>query len=99
LQATLDNARLNQVASVVQVSEPAALEAGNVDILIANILLEPLLSLRQQFVQMLRPGGSIVLSGLLADQRQELEAAYAEDFEFSACEQMQDWVRLTATRH
>lgn len=98
LQATSDNARMNNVDNVVRVAEPGSI-AGQADILIANILLEPLLSLQQSFSDLLVAGGQLVLSGLLAEQRQVIESAYSKDFTFEACEQMQDWVRLSATRN
>jgi len=99
LQATEENARVNKVADIITVCDPQAISPGSVDILIANILLEPLLLLREQFAQLLKPKGNIVLSGLLAEQHQVLEAAYVKDFDMGACEQLEEWVRLSGVRH
>ncbi len=74
-------------------SEPAC-----VDILLANILAEPLHSLAGKFTKLVRPGGTIVLSGLLADQAAEIIERYSEWFDMSAPVQLEDWIRLTGIR-
>jgi ribosomal protein L11 methyltransferase len=99
LQATLANAQHNSVQDIVQICEAESVASESVDILIANILLKPLLQLRDELARMLVPGGEIVLSGLLGEQRQALEDAYRQQFTFDACETMQEWVRLSAVRH
>jgi len=98
LEATIENARSNGVIDKIEVCEPQAITPGSADILLANILLEPLLQLREQFSQLLKHGGKIVLSGILAEQRQTLETAYANDFTFETCEQQEEWVRLAASK-
>ena len=98
LQAVTSNAQQNSVQDIVQISEAEYIAPASVDILIANILLKPLLELRDEFVRLLLPGGRIVLSGLLAEQQETLEDAYRQQFTFDACETMQEWVRLSALR-
>lgn len=98
LQATMENAEANHVTDVVCVCEAESVVAASADLLMANILLEPLLSLQKQFSRLLKPQGEIVFSGLLAEQRETLESAYRHDFEFQGCEQMEEWVRLSAIR-
>jgi ribosomal protein L11 methyltransferase len=98
-QATLENARSNHVIDKITVCEPQKITPGSADILIANILLEPLLLLREQFSLLLKHGGKIVLSGILAEQRRMLETAYSSDFDFQTCEQQEEWVRLVALKH
>lgn len=98
LQATRDNALLNHVDAIVQVREAKDIASASVDIVIANILLEPLLALKHEFHRMLKPSAQLVLSGLLVEQQQILEDAYGELFVFNACEPMQEWLRLDATR-
>ena len=48
-----------------------------VDILMANILLNPLLSLSDRFMSMVRPGGLIVLSGILSNQLDHCQQVYS----------------------
>ena len=50
--------------------------AGAFDVLVANILAAPLISLAEEFVGLLAPGGRLVLSGVLAEQADDVMAAY-----------------------
>lgn len=96
LQVTGDNVQANQVENIVKVYAPEAMPALKADILIANILLEPLLSLRGIFMDILQYQGCLVMSGILQAQTSQLQDAYAPAFDFETCEQREEWVRLQA---
>jgi ribosomal protein L11 methyltransferase len=49
---------------------------GPFDLIIANILARPLMKMAPQLVANLAPGGSVILSGILAEQRWKVLAAY-----------------------
>jgi len=51
-------------------------EYGPFDLVIANILARPLMKMAPQLVAHLAPGGSVILSGILASQRWKVIAAY-----------------------
>lgn len=51
-------------------------EYGPFDLIIANILARPLMKMAPQLVAHLAPGGSVILSGILASQRWKVIAAY-----------------------
>ncbi|MGG7518301.1 50S ribosomal protein L11 methyltransferase [Allorhizobium undicola] len=51
-------------------------EHGPFDLIIANILARPLMKMAPQLVAYLAPGGSVILSGILASQRWKVIAAY-----------------------
>lgn len=70
----------------------------SVDILLANILAAPLLSLASKFSSLVKPRGSIVLSGLLAEQADTITEVYSEWFEMSAAVQREDWFRLSGIK-
>ena len=89
LQATASNAEANGVAANIALYAPDNLPAFKADILIANILLEPLLALEHQFAAMLEAGGVIVLAGILAGQQQQIETAYRDDFDFDTLKKLQ----------
>ncbi len=68
-------------------------------IVIANILLNTLVELAPQIARKVGPGGHLVLSGLLAPQGDEAQAAYvAQGLEPLARKEREGWLRLELTR-
>jgi len=55
---------------------PAFRQHGPFDLIIANILARPLMKMAPQLGSHLTPGGSVILSGILAAQRWKVLAAY-----------------------
>jgi ribosomal protein L11 methyltransferase len=98
LTATRDNAESNGVADrlVCAGIEQAVDEA--VDIVLANILARPLIELAPMLAARTRPGGSIVLAGLLERQADEVREAYAAWFDFAQDATREGWSRLSAKR-
>lgn len=76
----------------------AAGERGAADIVLANILAGPLVSLAGYLAAMTRPGGTILLSGILREQADEVVTAYANWFSVKDPVYQDDWVRLEGTR-
>jgi len=72
-------ARANSEANgiVARYTEPAALAAGTFDIVLANILSNPLKLLAPALLARVVPGGALVLSGVLERQAEEVIATYA----------------------
>ena len=98
LAATRSNAQLNGAAERVAITTPEALPAVRVDIVAANILAGPLIALAPLLAAHVRPGGALVLAGVLSTQAAEVAQAYAPyctDFEQTT---EQGWVRLAAIR-
>jgi ribosomal protein L11 methyltransferase len=98
LTATRDNAVENAVADRVEVCAPENLPELQADILLANILALPLIELASRFAAHLRSGGSVVLSGILADQVDAVMAAYAADFTMQPPVFRDGWARLVGQR-
>lgn len=96
LQATRDNAVANSVGHLVEVMAPGSAIQVKADMLMANILLEPLTELVDVFTELLCPAGELVMSGVLETQIIQLQEAYTSDFNFDTCEQLEEWVRLHA---
>lgn len=75
-----ENAAVNRAACRFAVASglSAGLVAGHApyDLIFANILARPLVSLAQPVVRALRPGGAVILSGLLRSQARLVLAAY-----------------------
>ncbi|MDA3807121.1 MAG: 50S ribosomal protein L11 methyltransferase, partial [Thiomicrorhabdus sp.] len=70
-----------------------------VDILVANILAGPVKELAGEFIRLLKPGGTLILSGLLANQAEGLISHYRDlGVELDTFEQMDEWGLLAGTR-
>ena len=96
--ATLDNAQRNGVAGRLSVGTVAEMKLQPADILLANILAEPLTTLAPALTALVARGGSIVLSGLLAHQAGEVAARYVHSFELAPVTVHDDWARLDGSR-
>lgn len=98
LLATLDNAEKNKVdKTALQTVYPNQLPDMQCDILLANILAAPLLELAPTFAQLLKPNGKLFLSGILAEQSNDIVAKYETAFTIDTVQQDGDWVGISAT--
>jgi len=102
LVASRDNARRNGIAdAALEVALPGAYDAqawsGRAAVVIANILAGPLVELADTLVGLLRPGGTLLLSGLLQSQAPELVQRYAPRVALQVAAEKDGWVCLTGT--
>ncbi|HEX6420602.1 MAG TPA: 50S ribosomal protein L11 methyltransferase [Acidimicrobiales bacterium] len=79
VRATRANAARNGVAARLAVHDPGGTElvAGRFDLVVANMLLPDLVAVLPALPARLAPGGEVVLSGVLAAQRDDLLAGCA----------------------
>lgn len=99
LDACQSNMEMNAITSrQIQVSLPEAMAADRVDLLMANILAGPLVELSSRFADLVKPGGKIVLSGILISQLQDIKSAYSEFFELSPARVDGDWACIGGSR-
>lgn len=99
LEASRDNAQRNGIADErFPLYLPEAMPAEPADLLLANILAGPLVSLAPQLSSLVRPGGRIALSGILAEQTEEILAAYRDAFELDPVAEKDGWIRVTGVR-
>ena len=94
--ASTANARANDVTGAFV--QPDALAPGAYDIVVANILANPLLLLAPALASRVASGGRIALSGILQAQADEVAAAYAPWFTLAASRASEGWVLLTANK-
>jgi len=93
--ATISNAQQNNVSEQLLAVSSNDFQTQQADTVIANILANILVELAPQISQLVKPGGDLVLSGILQDQAAQVISAYTA-FNFSAPVQREDWVRLQA---
>lgn len=98
LTATRNNADGNRLADRIRITTPDQVGIESADILIANILLNPLLALADDFASLVAPGGKLLLSGILAVQAEECLAAYDRWFMMKAPVFRDEWAMLSGVR-
>jgi ribosomal protein L11 methyltransferase len=102
LVATRDNAGRNGVpAAALEVALPGAFDrdswSRSADVVIANILAGPLVELADTLLGFLKPGGTLMLSGLLATQAGALCEHYAGRISLTVAGERDGWVCLRGT--
>ena len=99
LQASQQNAERNHLdPQRFPVYYPEKCPDISCDVLVANILAGPLISLAEELASRIKPGGSMALSGILSHQAEEVSRAYSPWFELDKPTQEDDWVRITGKR-
>ena len=99
----LDAARANSAINcvVARYTAPQELGCGTYDVVLANILAMPLLTLAPALIARLAPGGRIVLSGILARQAQEIIDTYArivDELSLTVWRSEEGWSCVVGTR-
>nr|WP_315465561.1 50S ribosomal protein L11 methyltransferase [uncultured Rhodoferax sp.] len=97
-QAAVDSTVLNGEANhVTLVSGLPEAAQGVFDVVLANILATPLKVLAPLLCAHVKPGGHLVLAGILERQADELKAAYAPYCKLSVADTEDGWILMTAT--
>ena len=99
LAASESNAARNRVAATfVSPDRLASLESSPFDVVVANILANPLQILAPALAARVKPGGRILLSGVLDAQAAALIGVYRRWFNIAVCEREDGWIALAGTR-
>jgi ribosomal protein L11 methyltransferase len=98
LEASRDNALKNGVADQLQTYLPEETPATQADLLVANILAGPLISLAPTLADLLKPGGDFALSGILAEQTEEVSDSYRLFADLQTVQQRDDWILIPGTK-
>ena len=96
IRASHDNATQNQVN--IEVYLPDAQPEGQFDVVVANILANPLRMLGQMLAGRVKTDGQIVLSGILAEQIEEISALYQQWFDMKPATIQDGWACLFGTK-
>jgi len=98
LIATRDNALRNGVAAGLEIAAADAPWPEGCEVVLANILAEPLVELAPRIAAATRPGGHAVLAGLLAEQARAVTDAYAPWFDMTVSQPRDGWVLVSGPR-
>jgi len=99
IAATKSNGEKNNLdEGRLKVYLPHQIPAFEADIVLANILSGPLVKLSARIISLTKPAGSLLLSGILTEQRDEVIRAYETDAEIIEMQTQGDWICLHAKR-
>lgn len=102
LTATRANAALNGVDGAITVTGDDPPATTRFDVVVANILAGPLISLAESLSMRLSSGGELALSGILSGQVNKIQDAYGPWISFDEpayrSQGDQTWARLTGIR-
>ena len=98
LSASRANALRNGVAAAFVTVDRLRGERIPFDVVVANILANPLVLLAPALARRVRPGGRIVLSGILEAQAAAVSTAYRRWFNIAVCDSDDGWVALAGAR-
>ena len=82
----------------IEFSLPNKVTTGSYDVVVANILSNPLKLMAPMLSAKVAAGGNLVLSGVLARQADEVAAAYAPFIQLTVWQERDGWVALHGTR-
>jgi ribosomal protein L11 methyltransferase len=95
VESTRANAQINRVALIA--AEPTGVQAEPADLVLANILANPLRILAPLLTSLVKPGGALVLAGLLDRQADEIAACYP-DIDLRPWRSLDGWTCLAGRR-
>ncbi|MFW1644027.1 50S ribosomal protein L11 methyltransferase [Acinetobacter guillouiae] len=101
--ATKQNAELNGVLENLYVGLPEEFNAEfknqQADILVANILAGPLMSLAKEFSTLIKSEGEFALAGVIEKQVTDVSSIYSEFFDIVEVEKREEtWCRISGSR-
>ncbi len=96
VEAARSNAERNGVQALF--ADSAEPVAGEYDVVVANILSNPLRVLAPAICAHVRPGGRLALSGILREQADEIIGVYAPYLPLQIADVREDWVCLAGTK-
>jgi ribosomal protein L11 methyltransferase len=103
VRAARQNAARNGVAARVRIEVATSVAdspfAGSYDLVLANIIARVLIELADGIAAAVRPGGRLVLSGIIEGREPAVREAYdARGLRYLRRDQMEDWVALVYER-
>lgn len=98
LLASQDNANRNDVGEKIELYLPEHQPELQADVVLANILAAPIRELKNVISGYCKPGGKLVLSGILDNQAQEINDLYSDIFDMQAIAIEGEWARVSGVK-
>jgi len=98
LIATEENSKVNNVFNKIQIGMPEVFANAKVDILIANILANPLKDLKKTFLDLTNDNAQIVMSGIMENQLRSIKNHYEIDVEITEVKEKNGWCLIAGVK-
>lgn len=103
VRSARENAVRNHVADVIRVEEGSVGAGqpflGEYDLVVANIIARVLIELSDALYRVVRPGGRLILSGIIDSKESSVREAFATpDMQLVRRDTIEDWISLTWRR-
>ncbi len=98
IQTARENITKNKLDEKILVDNPKNVIIPKADILVANILQNPLKKLLKEFSSLTKSGSHIILSGLLAEQAEQCSVTYEAYFNMDKPVLRENWASLRGMR-
>lgn len=100
MTATLANAEKNKVIDKIKCYLPEQFSPFQADVVVANILANPLCELSEQISKLVKKNGYLILSGILAEQAESVMTAYKlHKVQIQQPVIQQEWCRLDGIKN
>lgn len=99
IESTVSNCKNNNVLSNIEIIDTKKVsELKDLDVILANILAAPLMTLTESFFGMLKEGGELIMSGILSEQTDEIVAKFKHAFVDFQIKIVDDWASVYAKK-
>ena len=98
--SSIENVKKNNCEGVVKTFNTAEkFKYKYCDLLMANILANPIIELEPLFSEIVKPNGTILLSGILEEQVEKVLDCYSKNFNNINTDNKSEWFRISASRN
>jgi len=94
LTATMNNSKINNVYDNISIGLPGSFSDTRADVLVANILTNSLIDLRDEFINTTKANGKLILSGVKGSQVELLIKSYDKFAKLISMKERNDWFLL-----
>lgn len=98
LISTENNATYNAVNNNLHIVNTTDIKSARADLLLANILANPLVELASTLTELVSPKGKLILSGVLSEDADRVASAYLDHFTRTDTQQNGEWVLMEFTK-
>ncbi len=100
ITASIENVKKNHCEDIVKTfHSDEKFKYKPCDLLMANILANPIIELEPLFSEIVKPNGTILLSGILSEQVEKVIDCYSKNFNNIKTDNKSEWFRISASRN